>query len=161
MYPRLLSAEAEQICKSAYLTFCWSSIVVAIRFGAESSPWARSISTPDASSLCQVLLTLCLSNLDLLFFATPSQLFWLEGVLRLELSTTMLWDVAVRHDCDMSCTSDDLMKDGNRVLTCEIKSTSWCCKSSLVVGLFQEEVGATLKLTEAAAFNFLRGGGVA
>jgi hypothetical protein len=35
-----------------------------------------------------------------LFLSAASQLFRLEGVLSLELSTAMFWDVTFGHDCD-------------------------------------------------------------
>jgi hypothetical protein len=50
------------------------------------------------SPLCQTLLSLGLSDLDLLLLTTASQLIGLEGSLRLEVAS-VLGDVTLGHRC--------------------------------------------------------------
>jgi hypothetical protein len=118
--------------RSAYLTLRRGSVIVRIWLGAQRSSRAVTICASDASSLCQVLLTLCLSDLDLLFFTAASQLFRLEGVLCLELGTTMFWDVAFRHGCEVryvvSVVSEVVVERSTKtdqILLCGVVEVVW------------------------------------
>lgn len=92
---------------ATYLGFCGRVLILAVGGGAEGG--TRSVvASADASSLCQVLLTLCLSNLDLLLLATAAELIWLEGVLGLELGPSMLGDVALSHGCGAAALCCDV-----------------------------------------------------
>jgi hypothetical protein len=83
----------------AYLRFRRSRLIVAIRSSAERS--TRSVlASADTSSLCQVLLSLGLANLNLLLLTTTAKLLRLEGVLGLELCSAMFGDVSLRHGVD-------------------------------------------------------------
>jgi hypothetical protein len=74
-----------------------SGVIIAIGGGTKRS--TRTVLTgSDTSSLGQVLLTLGLSDLDLLLLTATTELLRLEGVLRLELSAAMLGDVSLSHD---------------------------------------------------------------
>jgi len=77
-----------------------SGLIITIRGGTERS--TRAVLTgSNTSTLGQVLLTLGLSNLDLLLLATTTELLRLEGILGLELSSAMLGNVSLSHDdCD-------------------------------------------------------------
>lgn len=99
-------SDGDSICANSrlwveytYLRFSRGGLIVAIRGSTEGS--ARSVLTgSNTSSLGQVLLTLGLSNLNLLLLTTATEFFRLEGVLRLELSAAMLGDVSLSHvDC--------------------------------------------------------------
>ncbi|KUI56758.1 hypothetical protein VP1G_10880 [Cytospora mali] len=84
---------------ATYLGLGWGSIIITVGGGAQGS--TRSVfACADASSLRQVLLALCLSNLDLLLLAATTKLIRLEGVLGLELGPAMLGDVSLSHGCD-------------------------------------------------------------
>jgi len=76
-----------------------SGLIITIRGGTERS--TRAVLTgSNTSTLGQVLLTLGLSNLDLLLLATTTELLRLEGILGLELSSAMLGNVSLSHgDC--------------------------------------------------------------
>lgn len=77
-----------------------SGLIIAIRGGTERSTRAVLTGT-NTSTLGQVLLTLGLSDLDLLLLATTTELLRLEGILGLELSSAMLGNVSLSHDdCD-------------------------------------------------------------
>jgi hypothetical protein len=90
------STKTIETAEEAYLRLSRSRLIVAIRGGAKGS--ARSVLTgANSSSLGQVLLTLRLSDLNLLLFTTTSELLRLEGVLCLELSSAMLGDVSLSH----------------------------------------------------------------
>lgn len=92
---------AENVFRT-YLGFCGGGLIVAV--GSSTKRGARSILTgSNTSTLCKVLFSLGLSNLDLLFLATTTQLLRLEGVLGLELRPTMLGDVSLRHCVDVFC----------------------------------------------------------
>ena len=84
---------------SPYLTFRGHGIIVTICLCSQGSARSRTVSGSNPSSLREIFLAFGLADLDLLLLATASQLFRLEGVLRLELSTTMFWDVAFGHVC--------------------------------------------------------------
>jgi hypothetical protein len=80
-----------------YLRLGRSGVIIAIGGGTKRS--TRTVLTgSDTSSLGQVLLTLGLSDLDLLLLTATAELLRLEGVLRLELSAAMLGDVSLSHD---------------------------------------------------------------
>jgi hypothetical protein len=92
----------ENHARPAYLTFSGHGIIVTVCLCSKGSAGTRgAISAPNTSSLSKVFLSLGFSDLDLLLLAAASQLFRLEGVLGLELSTTMLWDVAFGHVCGL------------------------------------------------------------
>ena len=95
-----ICANSRLCVEYTYLRFSRGGLIVAIRGSTEGS--ARSVFTgSNTSSLGQVLLTLGLSNLDLLLLTTATEFFRLEGVLRLELSSAMLGNVSLSHDdCD-------------------------------------------------------------
>lgn len=85
-----------------YLRFCGGRLIVTVGSGTKRG--ARTILTsPNTSTFCKVLFSLGLSNFNLLFLAAATQLLRFEGVLRLELSPTVLGDVSLRH-CDAACT---------------------------------------------------------
>lgn len=84
--------------ESKYLRFRRRVLIVAVGGSAERS--ARAVLTgANTASLGQVLLALCLADLNLLLLAATPQLFGLEGALGLELGTAMLGDVSVSHAC--------------------------------------------------------------
>lgn len=92
---------------ATYLGLCGRVLILAVGGGAQGG--TRSVlASADASSLCQVLLTLCLSNLNLLLLATAAELIWLEGVLGFELSPSVLGDVALSHGCDAAALCCDV-----------------------------------------------------
>lgn len=92
---------------ATYLGLCGRVLILTVGGGAQGG--TRSVLTSaDASSLCQVLLTLCLSNLDLLLLTTAAKLIWLEGVLGFELGPSMLGDVALSHGCDAAALCCDV-----------------------------------------------------
>lgn len=80
-----------------YRTLSVGALIVAVRCRTEGSARAALATVANASPLCEVLLTLLLADLDLLFLTTAAELVRLEGVLGLERRTTVLRDVAVRH----------------------------------------------------------------
>jgi hypothetical protein len=85
--------------KATYLRLSRGGVIVAVGSGTERG--ARAVlAGADTSPLGQVLLALCLSDLNLLLFAAASKLLGLEGVLSLELGSAMLWDISFRHDAD-------------------------------------------------------------
>jgi hypothetical protein len=83
-----------------YLGLCGSRLIVAVGGSTECGAWTV-LTGSNASTLGQVLFSLGLSNLDLLFLTSTTQLFGLKGVLRLELRPTVLGDVSLRH-CDVA-----------------------------------------------------------
>ena len=87
--------EQRRSCKS-HLGLGRSSVIIAVGSGAQGS--AEPICA-DSTAFGQVLLSLCLPNLDLLFLAATPQFFGLERVLGLELGPPVLGDVPVSHDC--------------------------------------------------------------
>lgn len=92
---------------ATYLGLCGRVLILAVGGGAQGG--TRSVlASADASSLCQVLLTLCLSNLNLLLLATAAKLIWLEGVLGFELGPSVLGDVALSHGCDAAALCCDV-----------------------------------------------------
>jgi hypothetical protein len=83
-------------CLQTYLGLCRSSVIVTVGGGTERGTRAV-LACSNASSLGQVLLSLCLANFDLLLLTAPAKLFRLEGVLRLEVRPAMLGDKLVGH----------------------------------------------------------------
>ena len=84
-----------------YLALGGSGVIIAV--GRSTQRRTGPVSTcADASTLGQVLLALGLPDLDLLLLATAAQLLRLEGALRLELSSAMLGNVPISHDCGTS-----------------------------------------------------------
>lgn len=81
---------------ATYLGFGGSCVIVAVWRGAERS--ARSlVAGADASAFREVLLTLRLTDFDLLLLATASELLGFKGMFCLELSPAMLGNVTVGH----------------------------------------------------------------
>ena len=78
-----------------YLALVACRLIIAVGGGAQRG--TKSLAAGDSSSLCKVLLTLLLPDLDLLFFAAAAELVGLEQVLCLEGGAAMLGNVAVRH----------------------------------------------------------------
>ena len=88
------------ICRFAYLRLGGRVLIITVGSSTKGSSRSRVAST-DTAPLGQVLLALCLANLDLLFLTTATKLIGLEGALGLELGATMLGDIAVSHGCDV------------------------------------------------------------
>lgn len=84
--------------KFTYLALSGSSVIVTVGGGAQRGT-GTVLACADTAALCEVLLSLGLSDLDLLLLAATSQLLGLEGALRLELSSAMLGNVPISHDC--------------------------------------------------------------
>ncbi len=89
----------EEKKRAAYLRLAGRVLVIAIGSGTQRRAGAVLAGT-NTAALGQVLLALRLANLDLCLLATATQLFRLEGALRLELRAAMLGDVAFGHGCD-------------------------------------------------------------
>jgi len=79
----------------AYLALDSCRLIITVGSGAQRG--TKSLATGNSSSLCEVLLTLLLSDLDLLFLTTATELIGLQQVLCLEGGAAVLGDVAVRH----------------------------------------------------------------
>jgi hypothetical protein len=89
--------------EGTYLALDISPFIVAVGSGTQRS--AGSVSASNATALCEVLLALGLSDLDLLFLAAAAELVRLESALRLEGRATVLGDIAFGHggeDCGCS-----------------------------------------------------------
>ena len=82
---------------STYLAFDGTGFIVTLGGGTTNTN--STIPGLDTSSLGQVLFSLLLPNLNLLFFTTTTEFFGPELVPGLELGATMLWDVTLRHGC--------------------------------------------------------------
>jgi hypothetical protein len=67
--------------------------------GGSSQRRAGLVSSRNATTLCEVLLSLCSANLDLLLLAAATELVGLEGALGLEGGAAMFGDVLVSHGC--------------------------------------------------------------
>lgn len=78
-----------------YLALNSCRLIITVGSGAQRG--TKSLAAGNSSSLCEVLLTLLLSDLDLLFLAAAAKLVGLEQVLCLESGAAMLGNVAVRH----------------------------------------------------------------
>ena len=79
------------------LTLNRTPLIITVNGSTQGSARGRtwcSISTGYASSLCQILLSLCLTNFYLLLLTAAAEFIRLEGILRLELGAAMLWNVA-------------------------------------------------------------------
>ena len=95
----------------AYLSLSIRALIITVWRSPERSAWGAITASADATSLRKVLFSLLLSNLNLLFFAAPTELIRLEGALGFEVGAAMLGDVALRHIC--------------RKLMVDAKSSSW------------------------------------
>lgn len=91
----------------AYLGLCGRVLILAVGGGAQGGT-GSVVTCADASSLCQVLLSLCLPNLNLLLLTAAAELIWLEGVLCLELGPSVLGDVALSHGCGAAALCRDV-----------------------------------------------------
>jgi len=103
------------------MTYCAlgvGSLIVAVWCSAERRTRAGLATATNASPLGEVLLTLLLANLDLLFLAAAAQLVRLESVLRLEGGAAVLGDITVRHIEYVIC-SESLWASLPCVLLCE------------------------------------------
>jgi hypothetical protein len=76
------------------------ALIVAVGGGAERG--AGLVAAGDTPSLCEVLLTLRLADLDLLLLAAAAELVGLERALCLESRATVLGDVFVGHGVVLS-----------------------------------------------------------
>lgn len=99
MYKLIQIYETSQ---NTYLTLDGSGLIVAVGSGAQRSAELALTASGNTTSLCKVLLSLLLSDLDLLFLTAAAELVWLEGVLGLERGPAVLGDISVRHD-DLYC----------------------------------------------------------
>lgn len=81
-----------------------SSIIVAV--GSSTQGGTRTVvACADTASLGQVLLALCLADLDLLFLTAAADNFGRESALRLVVGTSVLGNVSLSHGCDASWTA--------------------------------------------------------
>ena len=80
-----------------YLTFDGSGLIITVGSGPQGCT-KLALSACDAPSFGKVLLTLLLSDLDLLLLTTTTELIRLESVLGLECRPAVLGNVPVRHD---------------------------------------------------------------
>lgn len=90
---------------STYLAFDGTGFIVTL--GGGTTHTNSTIPGLNTSSLGQVLFSLLLPNLNLLFFTTTTEFFGPELVPGLELSATMLWDVTLRHGCLEGCENKE------------------------------------------------------
>ena len=88
-----------------YLGLARRVFIVAIRSSTQRRTGAV-LACANTTALGQVLLALRLADLDLLLFTTATQLFGLEGALRLELGAPMLGNVPFGHGCGVSSTTN-------------------------------------------------------
>lgn len=84
--------------EKAHLRLGRSGIIVAVRGSSERCA-GSVLARTDTTTLGQVLLSLCLANLNLLLLSATAELLRLESALRLEIGAAMLGDVSVGHGC--------------------------------------------------------------
>ena len=99
MKKKTKTADSEN--SSTYLAFDGTGFIVTL--GGGTTHTNSTIPGLNTSSLGQVLFSLLLPNLNLLFFTTTTEFFGPELVSGLELGATMLWDVTLRHGCLEGC----------------------------------------------------------
>jgi hypothetical protein len=73
-----------------------AALIVAVGGCTQRGAWL--VAASDTTTLCEVLLTLGLADLDLLFLAAAAEFVRLESALRLEGCAAMLGDIFVGHD---------------------------------------------------------------
>lgn len=81
--------------RRTYLVLDVATLIVAIGCGSKRS--AGLVSACNATTLCEVLLALCPTDLDLLLLAAAAELVRLESALRLEGRAAVLGNVPVGH----------------------------------------------------------------
>lgn len=84
---------------STHLAFDGTGLIITLSGGHAASHTNSSIPGLDTSPLGQIFLSLLLPNLNLLLLTTTAELFGPELVSGLELGSTMLRDVTLRHGC--------------------------------------------------------------
>jgi len=72
-----------------------AALIVAVGRGSERG--ARLVSARDATALCEVFLSLCPADLDLLLLAAAAEFVRLKGALGLEGGAAVLGDILVSH----------------------------------------------------------------
>jgi hypothetical protein len=88
----------KEVKTETYLALNSTSFIVTLGGGSHATNADATIPGLNTTSLGQVIVTLLLANLDLLFFTTAAELIGLELVLSLELCPAVFGDVAFRHD---------------------------------------------------------------
>jgi hypothetical protein len=81
----------------AYLTLDSTGFIVALSSGVHATNTDATIPCLNTTSLGQVVLTLLLPNLDLLFLTATAELIGLELASGLELRPAVFGDIAFRH----------------------------------------------------------------
>jgi hypothetical protein len=93
-----------------------AALIVAV--GGSTQRRAGLVSSGDATTLCEVLLSLCSADLDLLLLAAATELVGLEGALGLEGGAAMFGDVLVSHGCGDSGGRGGSGRVGEEVQQC-------------------------------------------
>lgn len=93
-----MDIETKRNAGTAYLTLDGAGLIVTLGSYAAAHTNA-AIAGLDTSPLGQILISLLLSDFNLLFLTTTTELVRPELVPGLELSATMLGDVALGHGC--------------------------------------------------------------
>lgn len=98
MLARVTASHIYAFVGKTYCALSVGSLIVAVRRSAERCTGSGLATVTNASPLGEVLLTLLLANLNLLFLAAAAQLIGLECRLCLEVGAAVFRDVpALRH----------------------------------------------------------------
>ena len=85
--------------ENTYLALNSSGLIITFSGGSHAATNSDStITSLDTTSLGQVLITLLLSDLNLLLFTTAAEFIGAELVAGLELSPAVFGDITFRHD---------------------------------------------------------------